>query len=133
MIHAYGEFQYDSKRFGSSKGSRNKPFVPRLVMSERTWTSQGRFTHSMPFPCRTHAIPLPCRALIHTCHAASLPCSDSTVSFVNVRMVAGNIRTASPQRNRWSFYSVLLPLFSLSMTNGVWFHTGHLHLRLVCV
>jgi hypothetical protein len=46
--------------------------------------------------CRTHAVPLPCRALFHTCHAAPLPCSDSAVSFVNVRMVAGNIRTASP-------------------------------------
>jgi hypothetical protein len=27
---------------------------------------------------------------------------------------------------------VLLPLFSSSITNGVWFHTCHLHLRLVC-
>ena len=32
-----------------------------------------------------------CRA-----HAAPHPCSDSAVSFVNVCMVAGNIRTASP-------------------------------------
>ena len=24
--------------------------------------SKGRFTHSLPFPCRTHAVPLPCRA-----------------------------------------------------------------------
>ena len=38
-----------------------------------------------------HAVPL-----IHTCHAAPLPCSDSAVSFVKVRVVAGNIRTASP-------------------------------------
>jgi hypothetical protein len=43
-----------------------------------------------------HAVPLPCCALIHTCHAAPLPCSDSAVSFVKVRVVAGNIRTASP-------------------------------------
>ena len=43
----------------------------------------------MPFPC--HAVPL-----IHTGHAAPLPCSDSAVSFVKVRVVAGNIRTASP-------------------------------------
>ena len=41
---------------------------------------KGRFTHSMPFPCLV----------------APLPCSDSAVSFVNVRIVAGNIRTASP-------------------------------------
>jgi hypothetical protein len=34
--------------------------------------------------------------LIHTCHADPLPCSDSAVSFVKVRMEAGNIRTASP-------------------------------------
>jgi hypothetical protein len=43
----------------------------------------------MPFPC--HAV-----ALIHTCHAVPLSCSDSVVSFVKNRVVAGNIRTASP-------------------------------------
>jgi hypothetical protein len=58
--------------------------------------NNGRFTHSMPCPCCSHAVPLPCRALIHTCHAAPLSCSDSAVSFVKVRVVAGNIRTASP-------------------------------------
>jgi hypothetical protein len=41
--------------------------------------------------CRAHAV-----TLIHTCHAAPLSCSDSAVSFVQVRVVAGNIRTASP-------------------------------------
>jgi hypothetical protein len=47
--------------------------------------------------CRAHAISLPRRAaLLHTRHAAPLPFSDSAVSFVNVRVVAGNIRTASP-------------------------------------
>jgi hypothetical protein len=46
--------------------------------------------------CHAHAVPLPCRALIHTCHSAPLLCSDSAVSFVKVRMIAGNIRTASP-------------------------------------
>jgi hypothetical protein len=30
--------------------------------------------------CHAHAVPLPRRALIHTCHAAPLPCSDSAVS-----------------------------------------------------
>jgi hypothetical protein len=43
----------------------------------------------MPFPFRSHA------ALIHTCHVAPLPFSDSAVSFVKVRVVDGNIRTAS--------------------------------------
>jgi hypothetical protein len=46
--------------------------------------------------CCALAVPLPYRSLIHTCHAAPLPCSDSAVSFVKVRVVAGNIRTASP-------------------------------------
>ena len=27
-----------------------------------TDAAKGRFTHSMPFPCRAHAVPLPCRA-----------------------------------------------------------------------
>jgi hypothetical protein len=66
-------------------------------------------------------------------HAAPLPCSDTAWSFVNVSMVAGNIRTASPTVTGRLFCSVLLPHFSSSMTNGVWFHTGYLHLRLVCV
>ena len=50
--------------------------------------------------CRAHAIPMsfPCHAvpLIHTRHAAPPPCSDSAVSFVKIRVPAGNIRTASP-------------------------------------
>jgi len=46
--------------------------------------------------CRAHAVPLTYRALIHTCHAAPLPRYDGAFSSVNVRMVAGNIRTASP-------------------------------------
>jgi hypothetical protein len=33
--------------------------------------------------------------MIHTCHAALMPFSDSAVSFVKVRVVAGNIRTAN--------------------------------------
>jgi hypothetical protein len=41
--------------------------------------------------CRAHAVPL-----IHTCHVAPLPCSDSAVPFVKFRVVTGNIRIASP-------------------------------------
>jgi hypothetical protein len=52
--------------------------------------------------CCTHAVPLPYRLLIHTCHAAPLPCSDSAVSFVKVHVVAGNIRTVVQQFNRLS-------------------------------
>jgi hypothetical protein len=62
-------------------------------------------TAPMPFPsravliytCDTAPMPCPSRAvLIHTCLVAPLPFSDSAVSFVKVRVVAGNIRTASP-------------------------------------
>jgi len=54
----------------------------------------------VPIPFLYHAV-----SLIHTCHAAPLPCSHSAVSYVKVRVVAGNIRTASPTVvfNRWSF------------------------------
>jgi hypothetical protein len=31
-------------------------------IKEHSQHSKGRFTHSMPFPCRAHAAPLPCRA-----------------------------------------------------------------------
>jgi hypothetical protein len=41
------------------------------------------------------------------CHAAPLPYSDSAMSFVKVRVAAGNTRTAS------LFCSVLLPLFTV--------------------
>jgi hypothetical protein len=59
--------------------------------------------------CRAHGVPL-----IHTCHAAPLQCSDGAVSFVKVRVVTGNIRTASPTtvKDRL-FCSVLLPLFTV--------------------
>jgi hypothetical protein len=54
-------------------------------------------TPNSHIPYRAHAVPLPCRAaLTHTCHAVPLPFSESAVSIVKVRVVAGNIRTASP-------------------------------------
>jgi hypothetical protein len=60
--------------------------------------------------CRAHATPtpFPCHAvpLIHTCHAVPLPCSDSAVSFVKVRVVDGNIRTASPTVQQIVFFVV---------------------------
>ena len=82
------------------------------------YNTKDRFTHSMPYPCHAHAAPLPfpCHAvsLIHTRHAAPLPCSDSAVCFVELHTVAGNIRTASPTVQQIFFFffcSVLLPLF----------------------
>jgi len=56
----------------------------------------SRFKADSHTAFRAHAVPLPCRSWIHTCHAAPLPCTDSVVSFVKVRVVAGNIRTPSP-------------------------------------
>jgi hypothetical protein len=44
-------------------------------------------------PCCSSAMP---SALIHARQAMPLPFSNSAVSFVKVRMVAENIRTASP-------------------------------------
>jgi hypothetical protein len=67
------------------------------------WLSDGSLKADSHIPCRSHAVPLPfpCRSpatnLPRTCHypATTLPFSDSAVSFVKVRVVDGNIRTAS--------------------------------------
>ena len=37
-------------------------FHQTLTEVHGTKKVKGRFTHSMPCPCRAHAIPLPCRA-----------------------------------------------------------------------
>jgi hypothetical protein len=62
--------------------------VMQKVMND---TNTLGYKADLHIACRAHAVPL-----IHTFHAAPLPCSDSAVSFVKVRVVAGNIRTASP-------------------------------------
>jgi hypothetical protein len=54
-----------------------------------------------------HTVPLPCRA-------APLPCPDSAVSFMKVRVVAGKIRTASPTVQRILFLILLLPFLAAS-------------------
>jgi hypothetical protein len=86
-------YSYDFVRNTSEKEQILHKIKVYILLSQGTavnvHTTEGRFTHGMPFPC--HAV-----LLIHTCHAAPLPCSDSAVSFVKVRVVAGNIRTASP-------------------------------------
>jgi hypothetical protein len=60
------------------------------------WDNNGTFKADSHIACRAHAVPLPCRdakgleclfhliytvrpCLIHTCHAAPMPCSDDTV------------------------------------------------------
>ena len=49
-------------------------------------------------------MPRPCPATqIHTYRSVPLPCSDSAVSFVKVRVVAGKIRTANPLRIVFAF------------------------------
>ena len=84
----------------------------------------------MPRPCRFRAFPLSCRALIHTCHAAPLPCSDSFVSLVKVRVVAGNIRTASPTVSHIVFFVVCCyhPLQS-----KVWIVEGRIGMLLITI
>jgi hypothetical protein len=67
------------------------------VSSERDECKKHTLKANPYKPRRAHAAPLPRRAaLIHTCHVAPLPFSDSAVSFVEVRVIAGNIWTASP-------------------------------------
>jgi len=67
------------------------------------WLVATHFKADSHIACRALAVPMPFRALIHTCYAAPLPYSDSAVSFVNVHMVAGNIRLLVQQSNRSSF------------------------------
>jgi hypothetical protein len=85
-------------------GCENVDWI-RVVECMETWRALGntvkansqRHTAPMQRPCRSQTVPVPYRAaLIHTCHAAPLPFSDSTLSFVKVRGLAENIRTASP-------------------------------------
>jgi hypothetical protein len=77
---------------------------PQSSLQRPRWCAlggrEGTIMACSHFPCRANAVPLPCRAaLINICHAAPLPFSDSAVSFVKVRVVAGNIRTAFLQFN----------------------------------
>jgi hypothetical protein len=64
-------------------------------------------------PSRAHTVLLPCRAvpcraaLILTCHTAPLPFPDSFMSFVKVRVVAGNIRTSSPTVYRIGMFLIV--------------------------
>ena len=87
---------------------------------------KGRFTHNMPRPCLYPPMPcvnshMPCRApaLLRQCRflRESPHGSRKYPKWVTDRL----------------FCSMLLPLFSSSMIDGVWFNTGHLHLRLVCI
>jgi len=39
-----------------------KLIVVLLPGTEISCSHKGRFTHSMPCPCRAHAVPIPCRA-----------------------------------------------------------------------
>jgi hypothetical protein len=52
---------------------------------------------------------MPYEGLIHICHAAPLPFSDSAVYFVKFRVVDGNIRTASP--TVWRVCMLLITTF----------------------
>jgi len=80
---------------------KSTPYLIHTV-DRNEWSASGhdQFKADSHIACRAHAAPMlfPCHAvpLIHTSHPAPLPCSDNAVSFVKVRVVTGNIRTASP-------------------------------------
>jgi hypothetical protein len=115
-----------------SHGCQSPYFPPRKInFFLEKCPPKGRFTHSMPCPCRTHAVPLPCRAakdleclphliytvrpcLIHTCHLMLMPCSDHTV-LIKVTAQHGRRETACglPARVR------LLPATTRSSTKIV--------------
>jgi len=68
----------------------------------------------MPHPFRTPAVPQTCRVvLIHKFRIAPLPCSDSTVSFVKVLVVAGKFRSAIPSISCIHFSILLLPVLTV--------------------
>jgi hypothetical protein len=75
--------------FGWGEDGRSTMFTTRIHILPRLRI----FKANSHMPCRARAVPMPF-------HAAPLPFSDSAVSFVKVRVVAGNIRTASPTVQR---------------------------------
>jgi hypothetical protein len=107
--------------------------VPMLAACEEL-----RLIHT----CR--AVSLPCRvALIHTCRAVSLPSSDSAVSFVKLRVVAGRNRTwpdrpqAAERRPTLIHTYHAVPLPSCAMALKSRFQSGVVRARqglgMVCV
>jgi hypothetical protein len=82
---------------GSNRWSGEKTYSFYLTKESKITAHIKADSH---IACHTHAAPLPfpCHAvpLIHPCHAAALPSSNSAVSSVKFRVVAGNIRTAIP-------------------------------------
>jgi hypothetical protein len=75
------------------------------VVRARQWpriVRKGRFTHTMPFPCRDPA--------------TSLPFSDSAVSFVKVRVLDGNIRITSSTVSPRSWQTLL----GFTLATSIW-------------
>ena len=93
--HYYGR-QSCRRLVCQRRGIRRKQLRAFTWSTDCVKSTVDRVKADSHIACRAHAVPLPCRALIRTRHAAPLPCSESAVSFVKVRVVAGNIRTASP-------------------------------------
>jgi hypothetical protein len=91
LYHSHTLFKTILKRFTVVFQTRNK-----LCSTDKTFKADSHIA------CHAHAVPMPYRSLIHTCPAAPMPCSDSAVSFVKVRVVAGNIRTVVQEFNRSS-------------------------------
>jgi hypothetical protein len=80
--------------------SRRPRFDPRSVRGVHSDNGTGVSLNTPSLPCQYRsAVSSSLKADSHIpyrAHAAPMPCSDSAVSFVKVRVVAGNIRTASP-------------------------------------
>jgi hypothetical protein len=101
VFHSSNNY-HDLKLRISSSSLSNNPDGPTSLYY---WGFQNTLTHNtrgrtplgeLRLIHTCHAAPMPCRVNSHTCHTAPLPFSDSAVSFVKVRVVAGNIRTANP-------------------------------------
>jgi hypothetical protein len=91
-------------------------FVEHRVVDGRSWTRAGR----------SHAV-FGQLMLIHTCHATTLPFSDSAVSFVKVRMVTGNIRTESPKVYRIGMLLITTFVDLCAVTGRSWTRAGRPH------
>ena len=56
-------FHHQTRSFLLSRPTLSKPLTVSLEsVSSIHGLYKGRFTHSMPCPCRAHAVPLPCHA-----------------------------------------------------------------------
>ena len=116
----------------------------RICPSADFWVTCYVYIHSYAFTWQTNII---LKADSHiACRSPAMPCVNSHMQCRAPALLRQCLilrecpHDSRKYPNCWSnsvtdrlFCSVLLPLFFSSMTNGIWFHTGHLQLRLLCV